>query len=100
MVVAPSSISEDSPTEPRAAYATSKLAAERAILAMADDCFAPMAFRKGTVFGFSPRMRYDVVVNSFVKDALSRAKLFLHYGGGGGGRTGRPRGGGGGRGAR
>src|SRR5262249_40742079 len=57
---------EDSQVEPRAAYATSKWAAEKEILSMADAGFAPMAFRKGTIFGFSPRMRYDLVVNAFV----------------------------------
>jgi nucleoside-diphosphate-sugar epimerase len=72
---------EDAPVEPRAAYARSKLAAEQAIMAMADAEFAPVSFRKGTIFGFSPRMRYDVVVNAFVKDALSQGKLFVHSGG-------------------
>jgi nucleoside-diphosphate-sugar epimerase len=72
---------ETSRVSPRAAYATSKLAAERAILPLADADFAPMAFRKGTIFGFSPRMRYDLVVNSFVKDAMQKGKLRVHYGG-------------------
>jgi nucleoside-diphosphate-sugar epimerase len=74
-------LDEDAPVEPRAAYATSKLAAERAVLAMADADFAPVSFRKGTVFGFSPRMRYDLVVNSFVKDAMSQNRISVHYGG-------------------
>lgn len=72
---------EDSPVEPQAAYATSKLAAERALLKMADADFAPVVFRKGTVFGFSPRMRYDLVVNSFVRDALAHGRITVHYGG-------------------
>jgi nucleoside-diphosphate-sugar epimerase len=72
---------ERSEVDPQAAYATSKLAAEQALVAMADHSFAPVAFRKGTIFGFSPRMRYDLVVNSFVKDALSTGKLNVHYGG-------------------
>ena len=72
---------EDSDVDPKAAYATSKLAAEQAILTMADADFAPVVFRKGTIFGFSPRMRYDLVVNAFVKDALSRGRLSVHYGG-------------------
>jgi nucleoside-diphosphate-sugar epimerase len=74
-------LEEDSDVEPRAAYATSKLAAEQAVLAMADGDFAPVSFRKGTIFGFSPRMRYDLVVNAFVKDALSTGRLSVHYGG-------------------
>jgi len=72
---------EGSEVAPRAAYATSKLAAETGILALADQDFAPVAFRKGTIFGFSPRMRYDLVVNSFVKDALATGKINVHYGG-------------------
>ena len=74
-------LDEESEVQPRAAYATSKLAAERAIIAMADDTFAPTSFRKGTIFGFSPRMRYDLVVNAFVKDALSKGRMSVHYGG-------------------
>lgn len=74
-------LDEESPVEPRAAYATSKLAAERAILPMTSDTFAPLIFRKGTIFGFSPRMRYDLVVNTFVKDALSKGRISVHYGG-------------------
>src|SRR5206468_8087898 len=71
----------ESDVAPRAAYATSKLAAEQAIVKMADGDFSPVAFRKRTIFGFSPRMRYDLVVNAFVKDALSLGKLSVHYGG-------------------
>ncbi len=74
-------LDETSDVDPRAAYATSKLAAEQAIIGMTDSTFAPVAFRKGTLFGFSPRMRYDLVVNSFVKDALTKGKLSVHFGG-------------------
>jgi nucleoside-diphosphate-sugar epimerase len=74
-------LDEEAEVDPKAAYATSKLAAERGILPLADEDFAPVAFRMGTVFGFSPRMRYDLVVNTFVKDALSEGTLHLFYGG-------------------
>jgi nucleoside-diphosphate-sugar epimerase len=72
---------ETSEVDPRAAYAASKRAAETALLELASDRFCPVIFRKGTIFGFSPRMRYDLVVNTFVKDALSRGLITLHYGG-------------------
>jgi len=74
-------LDEEAPVEPRAAYATSKLAAERGILPLAGEGFAPVAFRQGTVFGFSPRMRYDLVVNTLVKDALAEGVLHVFYGG-------------------
>jgi len=74
-------LDESADVTPRGAYASSKFAAEQTLLAMADDDFTVASFRKGTIFGFSPRMRYDLVVNSFVKDALSKGSMTVHYGG-------------------
>jgi len=72
---------ETSEVAPKAAYSSSKYEAERILLRMADEEFCPVILRKGTVFGFSPRMRYDLVVNTFVKCALTTGVLTLHYGG-------------------
>lgn len=72
---------EDSPVEPRAAYATSKFEAERILLDLADDRFHPVILRQGTVYGWSPRMRYDLVVNTFVKCAFETRTLTVHCGG-------------------
>jgi nucleoside-diphosphate-sugar epimerase len=72
---------ETAPIEPRAAYATSKRYGEKALLKLADEGLTPVLLRNGTVYGYSPRMRFDLVVNTFVKDALLTGKLMLHGGG-------------------
>ena len=72
---------ETAAVEPRGAYSKSKFAAERALLREADGDFAPVILRQGTVYGYSLRMRFDLVVNTFVRDALLRGRLFLHGGG-------------------
>jgi nucleoside-diphosphate-sugar epimerase len=74
-------LDEESPVNPKAAYSSSKYQAERILLSMADDDFVPVILRKGTIYGFSPRMRYDLVANTFLKDALSKGSLTIHYGG-------------------
>ena len=72
---------EESEVRPRAAYAVSNYNAERILLDMADDKFSPVILRQGTVYGWSPRMRYDLVVNTFVRDALCKGFLTVHCGG-------------------
>lgn len=72
---------ETAPIQPRAAYATSKRYAEEALLKLAGEGLTPVLLRNGTVYGWSPRMRFDLVVNTFVKDALLNGKLLLHGGG-------------------
>jgi nucleoside-diphosphate-sugar epimerase len=67
--------------DPRAAYSGSKRAAEKALLKMAGDNLCPVILRKGTIYGFSHRMRYDLVVNTFIKDALTKGHITIHYGG-------------------
>src|SRR3954465_1391613 len=72
---------ETAPIEPRGAYATSKRYAEEALLGLMDQGLTPVILRNGTVYGWSPRMRFDLVVNTFVKDALLQGRLALHGGG-------------------
>ncbi len=74
-------LDEDAPVEPIGAYATSKYEAERRLLAAAERGLNVVLLRQGTVGGFSKRMRYDLVVNTFLKDALLKKQLFLHDGG-------------------
>jgi nucleoside-diphosphate-sugar epimerase len=72
---------EDAEVVPRAAYATSKRYGEERLLELAGDGLCPVILRNGTVYGWSPRMRFDLVVNTFVKDALLGGALKLHGGG-------------------
>jgi nucleoside-diphosphate-sugar epimerase len=74
-------LDEKTDVDPPGAYAGSKLAAERELMEMSSDKFCVAVLRKATLFGFSPRMRYDLVVNTFVKDAMSKGYLSLHFGG-------------------
>jgi nucleoside-diphosphate-sugar epimerase len=72
---------EDTPVDPKAAYGLSKVAAEKALQGMTDKRFQPIILRQATVCGWSPRMRYDLVVNTFVKSAFQTGKLTVHCGG-------------------
>ncbi len=72
---------ETTKVAPRGAYSRSKFDAEQHLMREADGRFAPVILRQGTVYGYSPRMRLDLVVNTFIKDALLRDRLFLHGGG-------------------
>ena len=74
-------LDEESSLHPRGAYATSKRYSEEALMREAGHSFEPVILRQATVFGVSERMRFDLVVNSFVKDALVRQRLVLHGGG-------------------
>jgi nucleoside-diphosphate-sugar epimerase len=72
---------EDAAVEPVGAYATSKHEAEGGLLEAAKRGLDVVILRQGTVGGYSRRMRYDLVVNTFVKDALLQRRLLLHDGG-------------------
>jgi nucleoside-diphosphate-sugar epimerase len=77
----PSMHAETADVEPRGAYATSKRWAEQQLLSLIEHGLCPVILRNGTVYGYSPRMRFDLVVNTFVKDALISGRLILHGGG-------------------
>ncbi len=72
---------ETAKVSPKAAYSSSKFEAEQILLSMQDKKFFPVILRKGTIYGFSYRMRYDLVVNTFLKDALTKGYITPFYGG-------------------
>lgn len=58
------SLTEENEANPQTAYGKSKILAENGIKQLADDTFCPVYMRNATAFGYSPRMRFDLVVNS------------------------------------
>ena len=72
---------EDDSVDVVAPYALSKRAAEEALFELADDSFQPVILRKGTLYGFSPKMRYDLVLNAFTKDAFSQKQITVNAAG-------------------
>jgi nucleoside-diphosphate-sugar epimerase len=71
-------VDESSPTDAGTPYTRTKLAAEEAILAAGSHTFQPTVLRLATVFGVSPRMRFDLAVNVMVAQAemLGRITVF------------------------
>ena len=57
-------LTEKSLPNPQTAYGKSKILAENDISKLADGKFSPTYMRNATAFGFSPRMRFDIVVNN------------------------------------
>jgi nucleoside-diphosphate-sugar epimerase len=62
---------EQSPAVSTYPYGISKLQGEFAALQLQDEKFSVIALRKGTVCGYSPRMRLDLVINTMFKTALT-----------------------------
>ena len=71
-------VNEESPLAPKTEYARSKVKAERALSALADGNFSPVFVRNGTVYGVSPRMRFDTVLNDLVGSAATTGKVTVH----------------------
>ncbi|MCV7282574.1 SDR family oxidoreductase [Mycolicibacterium flavescens] len=63
-------VSEDAPLRPLTPYAESKVRVEADVAAIADGGFAPVFLRNATAFGFSPRLRADIVLNDLVGRAV------------------------------
>jgi nucleoside-diphosphate-sugar epimerase len=69
---------EDSPVSSSYPYGISKLQGERAVMQMVDAEFSVIALRKGTVSGYSPRMRFDLLVNTMFKCAMKDGAIYVN----------------------
>lgn len=69
---------ENGPTVSEYPYGISKLQGESACLALANDTFSVVALRKGTVCGVSPRMRFDLLINTMFKTAVVEGVIHVN----------------------
>jgi len=70
-------VAEDADLYPVTAYGETKVQAERALSALADDDFSPTYLRNATAYGASPRLRLDIVVNNLTAVAMTTGEVRL-----------------------
>ncbi len=70
-------LDESAEFRPVTPYAKSKVMVEGDVSAFADDNFHPTHLRNATVYGVSPRLRGDLVVNNLVGWALTTGDIYL-----------------------
>ncbi|MGC9188908.1 MAG: NAD-dependent epimerase/dehydratase family protein, partial [Sulfurihydrogenibium sp.] len=68
-------VDENSSTNPLTTYAKANLKAEQESLILSDDKFTVVILRFATVYGFSPRMRFDLAINGMVKGFFENGKI-------------------------
>jgi len=71
-------LTELSPTYPQTPYSLNKLQIEEDLSSISDKDFSPIALRFATVFGPSPRLRFDVVVNMLTGMAMANKTIVLN----------------------
>jgi nucleoside-diphosphate-sugar epimerase len=59
-------------------YGISKLQGEQAVMNLVDDQFSVISLRKGTISGYSPRMRLDLIVNTMFRSALHKRLIKIN----------------------
>ena len=61
-------------------YGETKIYAERELIKLIDNSFNPTILRLSTVYGLSPRMRFDLVVNTLTKKAMKEKEITIFGG--------------------
>ena len=70
-------LDEDAPLRPLTAYAESKVRSEEGLFELAGPDFAPVSMRNATVFGVSPRLRLDIVLNNLAAWSHTTGRIRL-----------------------
>ena len=73
-------LNEKSKVNPVSIYAETKLKSEKIILDSYSKNFNPIIFRTGTLFGYSDRMRFDLVINFLTGQATTNKKITIEGG--------------------
>jgi len=68
-------VDENSPLHPVSLYAKTKVLSEKILLHTRSDNICCTSLRLATVYGTSPRMRWDLTVNQFVREMVCTGKL-------------------------
>jgi len=68
-------LDETSMPNPLTTYAKANLTAEQAVLPMQDGDFIPVVLRQATVYGLSPRMRFDIAINGMILGFYKNGKI-------------------------
>ena len=71
-------VTEETPLNPQSLYAETKIASERFLLGQSNSPCAPLIFRLATLYGISPRTRFDMILNQFVLEAYTRRELLIY----------------------
>ncbi len=74
-------LDESSPANPVSTFGKSKLEAEQALLQLSGGHFEPVIARTATLYGASPRMRFDLAVNQMAATALRDLRIVVRGGG-------------------
>ncbi len=68
-------LDESSGVNPLTTYAKANFRAERDVLPMADGRFCVVVIRQATVYGYSPRMRFDLAINGMVRGFFRNGRI-------------------------
>jgi len=71
-------VTEESSLTPQSLYAETKIAAERFLLAQSNSTCTPLIYRLATLYGISPRPRFDLIINQFVLEAYTKRELLIY----------------------